>query len=284
MKLEYTWEAIEALRDKIHRRTPELAVHTKLQARRFVEKVGFCFLFQAENSELPSLWNALCGMRDAVPPKRLRRDSYLSYVSDLKSILPDGSKVFYGKVLQGRPTVISREYLPYFLALARRSGKRDEYVHEFLHDGLSPMAKEIMEALLDKSPLDSKGLKLAVGGATRHRNSGFEKAISELQSKMFIVNAATEYDPFTVKWEPIYRSFSPQLKRIHKFTLDDARVAILGKYLECQVVSSVQAIHHVFGWKKQAIFKTLGALINRGTIVPRVKVDGKDRTFYAHIT
>jgi len=283
MKLDYTWEAIESRRDRIHRRAPELAVRTKKQALKFINKVGFCFLFQAENSELPCLWNAVCGMRDAVPPKRKVRDPFQSLMSDLKRILPGGRGVFYGKVLQGRPSVISLDLLPYFFALSHRVGKRDEYLSEFLHGRLTPIAKEIMDSLLDSSPQDTKGLKLAVVGTSRHRNLSFEKALGELQSNMFIVNVADEYDPFASEWEPVHRSFNQQLKKVRHISVDEARTQILGKYFENQVVSSVQAIHRVFGWKKQIIYKALGALIQRGIIVPNVKVDGKDSIFYAHI-
>lgn len=283
MKLDYTWETIEARRDRIHRRAPGLAVRTKKQAQRFVDSVGFCFLFQSENSELPCLWNAVCGMRDAVPPKRSQRDPYFSLRSDLKSILPDGRRVYYGKILQGRLTVISLEFLPYFFALSPRLGKRDEYIDEFKHGRLTPAAKEIMDALQDTSPQGTKGLKLAVGCSARHWNAGFEKAIGELQSKMFIANVTREYDPSTFEWEPVHKCFSQQLKRVRKITADEARIQILGKYFENQIVSSVRAVHHVFGWKKQLIFKTLGSLINRGKILPNVKVDGKDSIFYAHI-
>lgn len=283
MKLDYTWESIELKRDKIHRRSPELAVRTRNQALRFINKVGFCFLFKSSDSELPSLWNAMCGMRDALPPKRSQRGPYLSFMSDLKSIAPDGKKVYYGKVLQGRPTVISLEFLPYFFALYHRLGRKDEYLNEYLRGRLSPLSKEIMEALIDSSPQDTKGLRLFVGSNSRIKNPSFEKAIGELQSKLLIVNVAKDYDPFTFEWEPVHKSFGQQLAKVRTISAEEARVKILGKYIETEAVSSVQAIHHLFGWKKQIIFKTLGTLIQRGSIVASVKVDGNDGTFYAHI-
>ena len=42
MKLCYTREQVERWRDRVHRRTPRLAVATPRQALAFINEVGFC--------------------------------------------------------------------------------------------------------------------------------------------------------------------------------------------------------------------------------------------------
>ena len=80
MKLNFTWEEIERWRDKRHRRLPRLAVITKEDALSFIDEVGFCFAFKSENSELPCLWHAACGMRDPAMPKHTHHDPAISFV------------------------------------------------------------------------------------------------------------------------------------------------------------------------------------------------------------
>ena len=83
MKKEFTWDYIEQWRDRVHRRRPTLAVATKSQALKFVNDVGFCFAFKAENSELPCMWHAACGMRKPIMPEHTHHDPYISFVWEM---------------------------------------------------------------------------------------------------------------------------------------------------------------------------------------------------------
>ncbi len=285
MKLDYTLDGIESRRDKIYRRTPELALQTRQQTLKFIEKVGFCLLYGsgAESLEIPCIWNAVAGMRDPIDPSRRHGEPQHEFVTDLRGVLPSGRTVFYGKVLQGRPTAVSLELLPYFLALVQRVGGKDEYMSEYRHGRLTPVAKEIMEVLSESSPVETKGLKLAVVGRARSRSSAFEKAMNELQSRMFIVNVANTYEAAAPAWETVYKAFGRQLRRARALSADEAREEIIHKYFQSQIVSSVQSIHRTFGWRKQTIFKALGGLMEKGKISANVKVDGRNSKFYAYI-
>ena len=281
MKLEYTWDDIQARRDEIHRRTPDRALRTRAQTLRFVERVGYCFLFGSERSDLPSILNAVSGTRGVLSPDRRVRDPYFSFLAGLRDVLPKGKDVFYGKVLQGRPSIVSLEILPSFLALAHRLGGKEEYLNEFARGRLSPLAKQIMDTLVDTSPLDTKGLRLAILGRSRSMAAPFEKAMNELQTKMLVVNVAEEYDPAAFQWAPLHRRFGKQVRRARSMSLEVAREQILGKFFSVQVVSSVRDVQRALGWKKQLIFRTLGSLLEEGVIVASAKVEGKDSHFYA---
>ena len=56
MHIEYTREALEALRDERYHRTPALRAHTEEQALAFVNDVGYCFLFGEKGAGSP-----ICG-------------------------------------------------------------------------------------------------------------------------------------------------------------------------------------------------------------------------------
>jgi hypothetical protein len=281
MKLDYTWDDIEARRDKICRRTSERSLRTRAQTLRFVERVGYCLLFGSDRSDMPSILNAVAGTRGALSRGGPPRERYHSYVAELREVLPKGSDVFYGKVLQGRPSVVSLELLPSFLALAHRVGGKDEYLNEFSRGRLTLLAKQIMDILAETHPIDTKGLRLAVLGRSRSNAAPFEKAMSELQAKMLVVNVADEYDPVSFQWAPLHRKFGKQVRKARTMNAEIAREQILGKFFSFQVVSSVRDVQRALGWKKQVIFRSIGRLIQGGVIVASAKVEGRDSHYYA---
>jgi hypothetical protein len=283
MKLSFTWPEIENWRDRAHRRLPHLALKTDSQALKFIDKVGFCFAFKAEHSELPCLWHAVCGRRDPIMPIHTHSDPSLSFVWELKNVLPAERKIYYGKVLRRRPTMISLEFLPYFFALLHRTGLKGEYLDEFARGRLSPTAREIMDALGDSSPQVTKGLRIAIGRHAKSKTTEFDKAITELQMKMLIVKISEQVEPFSYEWAPAYAMFPAEMRKARRISIETARERILAKYFEVQLVSSVDAIFRLFGWKKQIIFRTLGQLTEKGVITSNVKVDKKDSKYYRYI-
>ena len=281
MNRSYTKEEIEAWRDKVHRRTRKLAIRTKESALRFINRVGFCFAFKAEHSESPCLWHATVGERNPDFPIHSHHDPFVSFVWEMKNVLPAERRVYYGRLLKKRPTLVSLEYFPYFYVLAQRNGTADEYLHQFMNGKLSAPAKSIMDALSDSSPQVTKGLKLESGLHAKGDRKIFDRAIAELQSKMFIVKVAEHYDPFTFEWETVRRHFPKETKASRTVSVEHARIRILQKYFENQLVGTVRSIKGLFGWDKQEIFRTLGQLRNLGVITPDVIVEGKNENHYA---
>lgn len=280
MKFSYTYEEVEAWRDKVQHRTARLAIKTKRGALEFVNKVGFCFAFKAEHSESPCLWHAAVGQRNPQVPHHTHHDPYLSFVWEMKNILSAEKKIYYGKLLKNRPTMVSLNYFTYFYVLSRRSGSTDEYLREFAGGNLSSAGKSIMDALSDSSPQVTKGLKLASGLHTKADRKEFDNGIAELQRKMFIVKVAEHYDPFTFEWDVVPRRFPKETRRARKISEEQARERILQRYFENQLVATVASIQRLFGWQKQEIFRTLGLLKTKGVITPDVLVDGKDDKYY----
>jgi hypothetical protein len=259
---------------------PRLAIRTKAQTLKFVNDVGFCFAFKSENSELPCLWHAACGVRDPILPRHTHDDPYISFVWEMKDSLPAEKKIYYGKLLKGRPTMISLELLPHFFVLAGRTGARDEYLREFARGKLSSPAKEIMDALMDSSPQVTKGLKLATGMHAKGDRAAFDKAIAELQTRMFVVKVAEQYEPFTFVWAPLAKVFPAEVRRARRISPEAARVRILEQYFANQFVGTVSTIQRLFRWSKQEIYQALGGLQQQGRIRTDVLIEGKNHRYY----
>lgn len=280
MKKQYTREELERWRDRVHRRMPRLAVRTKKGALDFVNDVGFCFAFKAENSELPCLWHAACGTRDPIMPHHSHHDPYLSFVWEMKDILPSEGRIYYGKLLKRRPTMISLEYLPFFFVLSERTGTKEEYLKEHFHGRLSDTARDIMSALYDSSPQVTQGLKIATGKISKGDRPEFDRAIAELQSRMFIVKVAEQHDPFSFVWAPIEECYRKELQRARRISVELARQKILERYFQNQLLSSVSQITRLFHWPKQAVFQTLGQLVRDGIISSDSTLEGETEQYY----
>ena len=143
--MELSLEAVELLRDIRFRRTKKLQVRNEIQALDFINDVGFCFAFTAKNSELPCLWHAATGQRNPTYPHHTHHDPFISLVWNAKDTLVAERKIYYGKALKKRPTMISLNFFPYFYALMNRKENSESYLAEYLRGELSPTAKKIMD-------------------------------------------------------------------------------------------------------------------------------------------
>jgi hypothetical protein len=280
MKLSYTTEEIERWRNKVHRRLPRLLVRTKEQALDFLNDIGYCFEFKSNTSELPSLWYAAHGIQGSSKDGRRFLDSPKSFIRETERALLTEKKIYFGRVLRRRPTLISLGYLPYFFALHGREGKKDDYLTEFMQGRLSADGKTIMGLLVHSSPRVTKDLKKALGNHHEADGRRFERAILELQSRLFVTRAGESQQRLVSSWATVYDSFPASVKKAQGISSDGARKKILGKFFENQLVSSVEDIWRVFGWNKQSIYQALGWLVQSGTITGNVEVDGKDSKYY----
>jgi len=283
MKLRYTREQVERWRDRVHRKTPRLAVATARQALAFINEVGFCFAFKADHSELPCLWHAVAGTRQPIMPEHTHHDPSISFVWELKEKLPAERKVYYGRLLKHRPTMVSLAYLPHFYVLSGRTGLKDEHMRDFGRGKISTVGRDIMDALAENSPQPTKGLKLATGLDRKSDRPEFDKAITELQEKMYLAKVAEEHTPFSFVWAPMRKCYPDQVRHARRVAADAARVAILRRYFHNQLLASVPSIHHLFRWQKQDVYRALGTLVREGIISPNASIADEPGRYYCLI-
>jgi hypothetical protein len=108
----------------------------------------------------------------------------------------------------------------------------------------------------------------------------FDRAIAELQEKMFLVKVAELDDPFTFVWAPMRNVHKAAIRKARRITPETARAKILERYFQNQCVSTVPAIGRLFRWERQVIFHTLGRLVRDGVIASGAKVDGREDKYY----
>lgn len=106
---------VEKLRAPIYRVSPDRRLRTMNAAARFVNQVGFCWLFAPASGplELPSLFEALKGRRGV---QIFDWDEDSDRLWSWKSDLPAARLAYYGKALAGKPAFVSLEMLGYLMA------------------------------------------------------------------------------------------------------------------------------------------------------------------------
>lgn len=272
-------EEIERYRDLRFRRLPRLRLQQVEDVLDFVNDVGFCFAFAAKNSELPCAWHAACGTRDPVLPRHIQHDETVGLIWNAKDDLPAAKKLYYGKAIKKRPTFISLEFFPYFYSLMGLPGQPEAYVAQYLRGELSPVAKRIMDALGEKTPMVTAELKIASGLAHPRKRYQFDRGMAELQAKFHVVKIGEFYDPFTFLWDLVSNRFSTEIDSARAIDAERARQRILKKYFENLLVSNPSQIYKLFGWSTDAIRASLD-LLEAENQIHRVEVTKEKGEWY----
>jgi len=101
----------------------------------------------------------------------------------INRVLDDRTDIIYGKLFFKKSGYITTEWMPYFLA-ARRGGMSFDETYEM--GTISHFAKRIYEVVVSHSDIPVEEIK-RLGGFMRDDKSGFDRAMVELQMKMFIL-------------------------------------------------------------------------------------------------
>jgi hypothetical protein len=163
--------------------------------------VGFAFLFDNFGTGLPFLWAAICGRREPRWPRHTHHDPGIGLAWHLKDVLPARRRVYYGKLLLGKPTLVALADLPAAVAWFRRKRPAWHRV-AFLSGRMSRAGHAVLEALHAEHPLYTPDLRRAAGLAHPRETRLFERAIAELQQGLWIVKTEERYEPsFAYRWD-----------------------------------------------------------------------------------
>jgi hypothetical protein len=262
----------EALRRREGRycRTPERRIQTIGQARAFVERVGFCFLWPIKGIEMPSLFHAIAGQVRSVPNEH--NDPDLSRCWGWKDRALGQRWWYYGKLLRRRATLVSLELLPAFYACSDNYGSLDDYLDEYRAGTMTAEAKRIYEALLEHGPLDTVRLRREAHLAAERAKSRFERALIELQVGLKVLPigvAEAGAWRYAFVYELVQRHYPDLPPRAREIKRSQARRTLVGRYLENVVVADrrmLERVFHVLRWSRRELDSTLATLVSEGVV------------------
>ena len=277
-----TPEQVLTFRDLRYRRRHKLRLLSSQQALEFVDDVGFCFLFSAKGLQMPTLWEAICG--EARPLPMHHDDEALGNAWDWKDELPSRRLAFYGKLLRGKPTIVSLRLLPHFYALSENYGDLEDYLIEYQEGRLSEEARRIYEALLERGALPTSHLRRHAGMQGKASAPRFDRAIRELQLGLKIVKTgisdANSWG-YCYVYDVLLRRFPDLPAQAGAIRSDEAIRTLFLTYLRDVGVAAEEQSAHLFGWSPDRLSGLCSRWAGAGEVRRGVSVEGWPGEFLA---
>ena len=246
-------EEIEQYRDAKWRREDARKIETAEQAESMIEDLGFCLGLTDARKNLPSIYIAVCGRRDAHMPRNVQKDPEASAAWVLKDEVVERGKVYYAKLIKGHSMFLARRMIPVFNTLwgVPKTKEKDE---------LSENARKVLRVLRKEWEMATSDLRAET---KIKEKADLTKAIDELQRRMKVVPQQVLYIPkFTYVWTPAEARFPEELRM--KMTREDAVRELARCYLEMCGMTLLGDLSRVFGFYRWESGRANHQLVDEG--------------------
>ena len=235
-------EEIEQIRDQKWRREEILKIETAPEVEALVEDLGFCLGLTDSRTNLPSVYIAVCGRRDAYSPRNVQKDFEMSLAWTLKDEVMRGGKVYYSKLCKGRSMFVAPRLVPFFNAVWGVPKKQEK-------ERLSGEANKILKVLRKEWEMGTADLRREAKIENRQRVT---KALDDLQRAMKVVPSEVLYQPkFTYIWTLAEARFPKQtskkvsreegVKEIARAFLQMGEMTLIGEFARATGLTRVEA-------------------------------------------
>ena len=197
-------EEVENYRDRKWRREETLKIETAIQLEALVEDLGFCLALTDSRTNLPSVYIAVCGRRDAHSPKNVQKDYEMDLAWTLKDEVMMRGRIYYGKLVKGRAMFVAPRLIPAFNAVWGVPKKLEKEV-------FSPEANRILKVLRKEWEMGNADLRK---DAQIESRAVLTKTLEQLQKAMKVIPQEVLYQPtFMYIWTLAEARFPKQLAK-----------------------------------------------------------------------
>ncbi|PYM40671.1 MAG: hypothetical protein DME12_14725 [Candidatus Rokuibacteriota bacterium] len=266
---------LERLRARAFRRLPSLRVTSERAALGFVEEVGFCSTFYRFPEGVACLWEAVVGRPSPRWPRRSHHDAGIGLTWELKDTLPSKKRVYYGKLLKGRPLLVALELFPAFYAQARGRQRARDYREEYAAGRMSHTARRLMDGLVREHPQYTRGLRANAFMLEPSKTREFERAMAELQQGLWVVKTEERYEPtFSYRWDLVEAWLPEAVAEGRRLSRERALERLLERYMRGAVFSNERLLARLFGLRLPEVTRAVGRLVATGGLRADCVVDG----------
>jgi hypothetical protein len=269
-----TRRELEDRRAYLARRRRDRRLRSEEDAVAFISEVGFCFVFSAEGSPLPTLWDAIAG---SATHSSGYSDRAAGLAWEWKDSLPIARRCFYGRLLRNRPVLLSLEMFPSFYAVSGNYGDPDQYQEDYADGKLSYAAYRIYDTLFHEGPLPTSILRRKAGIAGKERAGEFDRAIVELQRGMKIAKVGIS-DANAWRYCYVYdilpRWLPDLVAQGVAIPTRTAQQAIVAQFIRTVVATTPGEIAWHLGWTVADVQMAVAALVDAGKVLSGQTISG----------
>ncbi len=233
----------------------------------FVEAVGFCSTFFRFPEGVACLWEAVVGRARPRWPRRSHHDDGVGLTWRLKDELPAARRVYYGKLLRGRPVLVALDLVPAFYALVRGRQRARDYRTEYAAGRMSLTAKRLMDAMVRQHPQYTRELRANTFLLEPSRTREFERAMAELQQGLWVVKSEERYEPtFSYRWELVEAWLPDLVAAGRRLSRTAALDRLLDRYTAGAVFTTRPRLRRLFGVPAAELNASLARLTGSGAL------------------
>ncbi len=247
-------EEIEVYRDRKWRREDSLKIDTAAEVEAMVNDLGFCVGLTDARKNLPSVYLAVCGRRDAHMPRNVQKDFEASRAWVLKDEVIARSNVYYAKLVKGNSMFLAPRMIPGFNAIWGVPKRKEK-------EELSDNARKVLKVLRKEWEMATADLRAECGFAEK---KDLTNAIDELQRRMKVVPQEVVYLPkFTYIWTLAEARFPAELAQ--KMKREDAVRELARCYLEMCGMTLLGDLSRTFGFYRWESGRANHQLVDEGS-------------------
>ncbi|HYJ90820.1 MAG TPA: crosslink repair DNA glycosylase YcaQ family protein [Pyrinomonadaceae bacterium] len=245
-------EEIELYRDRKWRREESLRIDSAEEVETMVEDLGFCLGMTDVRKNLPSVYIAVCGRRDAHMPRNVQKDYEASRAWLLKDEVVARGRVYYGKLVKGNSMFLARRMIPVFNWIWGVSKKAEK-------TELTENAQKVLKVLRKEWEMATADLR----AETKLERAALTKAIDELQRKMKVIPQEVVYVPkFTYIWTLAEARFPEEMAI--KMPRDEAVRELARCYLQMCGMTLLGDMSRTFGFFRWESGRANHQLVDEG--------------------
>jgi hypothetical protein len=220
-------------------------------------------LYPNDDLVLPSLWEALTGRQDVDWAEREDGGRFVDFTPNFarvwrwKDDLPEQRLVCAGKHLGGRASLVSLGLLPSLYALTGRAG----HTEDFREEELSPVERDVVEALLEGGPISTAELPELAG----HERKRVSAATQRLQRRLVLTAAGRQERERgwpAVVLDILPRRYGHRLQDLP--SSEDARSGLASVVLRSASELSAADLTAVIGGPRRDVIIALDRLVQEG--------------------
>jgi hypothetical protein len=198
---------------------------------------------------------------------------------NLKDLLPAKRRVYYGKLILGKPSMVSLAHFPDFYAL-HGPAHDEQYQYDYEDGLLSRAAKQIMDALVERHPQTTKELKHSTHLDAAKSRPIFDQAMAELQRKLCITMIEARYEPtFTYVWDLLEAWLPEPVAYGRQIPRYEAVYRLTRQYLSVVYYASLTQTERVVGVPRTEVEEAATRLQGEGVIEIGAPIDGLPGTW-----